>query len=94
MSNRWEITDGCADQYRCTTALCLLSMLAHSYNIIIDHHFAAPRHGREVFDGFNDTYKDFLTVIMTKLQMPSVEAYNTQMVVHTSTMDTDNSCAR
>ena len=71
-----------------------MSILAHVYNVIIYCIDGAPEHGREVFDGFNDTYKDFLSVIMTKLQMPSVEAYNTQMVVHTSTMDTDNSCAR
>ena len=78
MSNRWEITDGCADQYRCTTALCLLSMLAHSYNIIIDHHFGAPRHGREVFDGFNDTYKSFLSMSMTSVQLYGAEAYESQ----------------
>ena len=28
--------DGCYEQYRCDTALYLLSILAHTYNIIID----------------------------------------------------------
>ena len=42
----WENNDGCAEQYRCATELYLLSMLAHAYNIIIDHGVGAPGHQR------------------------------------------------
>ena len=49
----WENTDGCEDQYLCATALYLLSMLAHAYNIIIDCGVGSPGHGIEVVDGLN-----------------------------------------
>ena len=45
--------DGCAEQYHCTTALYLLPMLAHTYNIIIDCGVGALGHGREFVDGLN-----------------------------------------
>ena len=35
LSTIWEDADGCAEKYRFTNALYLLSMLAHTYNIII-----------------------------------------------------------
>ena len=41
----FETTDGCAGQYRCGTALWLLSSLSHRYNIIIDRTYDAPAHG-------------------------------------------------
>ena len=59
MSNMWENTDGCAEQFFCTTALYLLSMLAYEYKIIIDRGVGAPGHGREVVDGLNATKKAF-----------------------------------
>ena len=48
---------GCAEQYICATALYLLSMLAHAYNIIIDRGVVAPGHGREFVHGLNNTEK-------------------------------------
>ena len=50
-------TGGCADQYSCITALYLLSILAHKYNIIINRGVGAPGHVIEVVDGLNDTNK-------------------------------------
>ena len=35
-------TDGCANQYHCVTALYSLSMLVHTYDIIIDRVVGAP----------------------------------------------------
>ena len=51
----WENIDGCEEQYRCVTALYLLSMLEHAHNIIIDCGSGSPGHGREVVDGLNAT---------------------------------------
>ena len=59
MSNIWENTDGCAEQYHCLTAIYLLSMLAHAYSIIIDRGVVAPGYGREVVDGLNANDKIF-----------------------------------
>ena len=47
------------------TALYLLSMLVHAYNITIDHDVGAPGHGREVVNVLNATEKWFLSVIIT-----------------------------
>ena len=55
MINIWENMDGCKGQYSCATALYLLSMLAHVYNIIIDCGVVSPVYGREVIGGFNST---------------------------------------
>ena len=44
MSNIGENTGGCAEQYRYETALYLLLMLAHAYNIIIDRGVRVPVH--------------------------------------------------
>ena len=55
MITLWVNTDGCAEQYWCATALLLLSMLAHAYNIMIDSGVGAPICGREVVDGLNAT---------------------------------------
>ena len=65
MGNICRNTDACAEQYCCAIALYLLSMLAHTYNIIIDHGVGAPGHGRKVVDGLNDIYNFFLTMLTT-----------------------------
>ena len=57
MSTIWENMGGFADQYRCATVLYLLSMLGHTYNIIIDHGFGAPGNVRDVVDILNDNDK-------------------------------------
>ena len=57
LSNIWENKDGCEVQYRCATALFLLSMLSHMYNIIIDCDVGAPGNIREVARCLNATDK-------------------------------------
>ena len=32
----WEDIDGCEEQYRCATDICLLSLLSHDFQIVID----------------------------------------------------------
>ena len=53
LSTIWGNTDGCADQYRCTSALYLMSVLSQSHSIMIDQGISAPGHGKEVVDGLN-----------------------------------------
>ena len=71
----WENTDGCTDQYCCATALYLLSMLAHAYNIIIDCGVGAPVNDREVVDGLNYTYKQLFSMVKTTVQLPVAADY-------------------
>ena len=59
-STIWDNTDKCAEQYRCVTALYLISMLSHSYNILFDRGVGSPVHGIYVVDGLNATDNFFL----------------------------------
>ena len=83
VSTIWENTDGCEDKYFCKTALYLLSMLAHTYNIIIDSGVGASGHGIKVVDGLNANDRQFLSMLMKTVQLPGVAEYDTQMAVHT-----------
>ena len=42
----WENTDGCAEQYRCASALYLMSVMSQTYSIIIDQGISTPGHGK------------------------------------------------
>ena len=77
--------DGFVEQYRCVTELYLLSVLTHAYNIIIDLGVGAPVHGREFVGGFNDTDKQFLSMLIITVQLSVTAAYDSQMEIHTST---------
>ena len=86
--------DVCSDRYFCVTALYLISMLAHSYNIINDLGVGAPVHGREVFDGLNSKYKRFLLKFIKTVKLPGAASYDPQTEIHTSTANTDINYAR
>ena len=60
MSTIWENTDGCAYQYRCASALYLMSVLSQCLSIIIDQGISAHVHGKESFDGINDIDKRYV----------------------------------
>ena len=53
LSKIWENTDGCAEQYRCSSALYLVSVMSQFYSIIIDRGISAPGHGKDVVDRLN-----------------------------------------
>ena len=46
LSKIWENTDGCSEQYRCASALYLMSVMSQCYSIIIDRGINAPGHGK------------------------------------------------
>ena len=52
--------DGCVEQHFCATVLYLLSMLAHTYNLIIDRGGGETGNEIDVVDGLNDTDKQLL----------------------------------
>ena len=90
----WKNTDGCAEQYGCTTALYLLSMLAHAYNLIINCGVGSPLHGREVVNSLNATEKRFISMLMKTVQLPDAADYDLRMAIHTSTEKRHSSLAR
>ena len=94
ISTIWGNTDGCVDKYCRATAMYLLSMLVHAYNIIIDIGVGAPGHDREVVSGFNANDKMFISMLTTTVQLPGAASYDSQMEIYTSTANTYISLAR
>ena len=45
-------------------------MLAHAYNIIIDHGFLSTRNGREVVGVLNTKYKRFILMLIKVFNLP------------------------
>ena len=70
LSTIWENTDDCAEQYICTTALYLMSVMLQCYSVIIDYGISAPGHGREVIYGLNDIDKRYIYQLMSNVQLP------------------------
>ena len=56
----WENTDGCDEQYRCASAMYLMSVMSQCYSIIIDSGIIAPGNGKEVGDGINAVDKRYI----------------------------------
>ena len=53
-------TDGCAEQYRCATALYLIYFLSQLHSIIFDRGISAPGHGKEVVGCLNAIDKRYM----------------------------------
>ena len=70
LSTTCENNDGCAEQYRCASALYLLSVISQTYSLIIDWGISAPGHGKEVVDGLNAVDKRYIYQLMSKVQLP------------------------
>ena len=70
LSTIWENTDGCAEEYRCASALYLMSVISQTYSLIIDRGISAPGHGKEVADGLNAVDKRYIYQLMSKVQLP------------------------
>ena len=66
----WDNIYGCSDKYRCATALHLLSMLSHAYNIVVYFGVVAPIHGKYVVDVLDATDQSFLNILITTVQLP------------------------
>ena len=67
---------------------------SHVYNIVIDSGIGEPGHGKYVVDGFNDTGKMFLSILMTAVKLPGAPNNNSQMVRNTSMSNAAISLAR
>ena len=66
----WENTDSCAEQYRCASALYLLSVFTQCFSIIIDCGVSVPGYGKEVVDGLNDIGNCYVYKLMSNLELP------------------------
>ena len=70
LSKIWESIDGCAEHYRCATALYLMSMLSQDIYVIIDCGISAPGYVRELVDGRNAIDKRVLFQVIPIMQLP------------------------
>ena len=78
----WDDTDGCAKQYRCGTAIYLLSMLAVMFDITIDRAIGAPGHGKDIVDALNATDKVYLRHKMCMIGTPEANDGSARMAAH------------
>ena len=85
LSTIWENTDGCAEQYRCASALYLMSVMSQTYSVIIDRGISVPGHGKEVVDGLNYFNKHYIYQLMSKVQLPGSVRFDSQIKIHTCT---------
>ena len=67
-----DLVDGCGKQYRSGTALFFLSILATTYQIVIDRMVTAPGHGKGKIDGLNAVDKRLLAQVMCRYLTPEV----------------------
>ena len=94
LSTIWENTDGCADQYICASALYLMSVLSQCHSIIIDWGIIAPAHVKEVFNGINAIYKQYIYQLMSNVQLPGSKTFDSQILIHSCTQNNDVSLAK
>ena len=90
----WEDTAGCAEQYRCDSALYLMSVMSQCYSIIIDRGIIAPGNCKGVVYGLNDVDKRYIYQFMSTVQLPGSIIFYSQIQMHTGTENKDVSLAK
>jgi hypothetical protein len=78
----FTLTDGCGKQYRCGSALYLLSLLASQKHVVVDRAIGASGHGKDIVDGLNATDKRFLKGKMCPIGSPEANDSAHRMVAH------------
>ena len=78
-------TDGCEDQYRCYSALYLMSVLYQCHLIIIDRGIRAHGHGKEVVDGINTIDKQYIYQLIYNVQLPGSKTFDLYILMHSCT---------
>ena len=93
LSTIWENNHGFDEQYRCASALYLMSVIPQCQSIIIDRGISANGHGKEVVDGLNAVDKRYIYQLMSKVQLPGSVIFYSQIKMHTGTEKKDVSLA-
>ena len=83
LSKKWENNDGCAEKYRCASALYLMSVMSQCYYIIVDRGISAPGHGKEVVDRLNAFDKNYIYQLMYKVKLTGSVIFYSQIKMHT-----------
>ena len=94
LSTIWENPDGWAEQYRCSTALYLMSGLSQRRSIIFDQGISELGNGKEVADGCNAIYKRYMYQLMSTVQLPGSKIFEKHILMHSCTPKKDASLAK
>ena len=87
-------TDGCAEQYICATALYLMSVLSQRHSIIFARVISAPVHVKEIVDSINAIYKRYMYQLMSNVQLPGSNVFDSHILMHSCTQKQDVSLAK
>ena len=66
----------------------------HCYSIIFDRSISTPGHGKEVAYGLNDVDKRYIYQLMSNVQLPGSNIFDSQIQMHTGTQKYDVSLAK
>ena len=64
------------------------------YSVIIDQGISAPGHGKEVVDGLNTVDKRYIYQLISNVQLPGSNRFDSQMQIHTGNQENDVSLAK
>ena len=70
-----------------------MSMLSQVFYFIIDCDISSPGHGRKLVDGLKYIDKRSPFHLISSVQLPGLNRYDTHMVMHTGTCTSDVSFA-
>ena len=90
----WENNDGCEEQYRCASALYLISFMLQCYSIKIDCGISAPVHDKDVVGGLNNINKGYIYQLMSNVQLPRSKTIDSHILIHYSTKNNDVSLVK
>jgi hypothetical protein len=78
-------TDGCAKQYKCSTSIYFMTLLATKFQIVMDRSICCPGNGKSIIDAVNGVDKNkILRRFMRKVQSPddALSASSSSLQVH------------
>ena len=71
-----------------------MSVVYQCYSVIIDQGISAPGHDKEVVDWFNAVDKRYIYKLMSNVQLPGTNRFDSQMQIHTGNQNNDVSLAK
>ena len=68
--------------------------MSQCYSVIIDRGINAPGHVKEVLDGLNVIDRRYIYQLMSNVQLPGSNIFDSQMQMHTGNQNYDASLAK
>ena len=72
----------------------LMSVMSQTYSILIDRVISAHGHGKKVVDGLKTVDKRYIYQLVSKVQLPGLVRFDSQIKMHTGTENKDLSLAK